>query len=47
MLVNRLGAGMNKVNWSLTAEERRFNQPPERRVSSLDRASDLQESRGE
>ncbi|TNN59481.1 hypothetical protein EYF80_030296 [Liparis tanakae] len=39
-LVNKLGAGLNKVNWTDTVCLQ--SQPPECRSFSLDAASDLQ-----
>lgn len=40
-LVNKLGAGLNKVNWTFRATVLLPNQPPECRRFSLDAASDL------
>lgn len=44
-LVNKLGAGLNKVKLIFTATVCLPNQPLECRTVSLDAASDLQESR--
>lgn len=46
-LVNKLGAGLNKVNWTFRATVCLPSQPPECRSFSLDAASDLQEGRGQ
>ena len=44
-LVNKLGAGLNKVNWTFMATVLLLSQLPDWRSFSLEAASNLQESR--
>lgn len=46
-LLNKLGAGLYKVNWTFRATVCLPSQPPERRSFNLNAASDLQKSRGQ